>query len=168
AADHPARGAEVVRLVEADSPPEMPGRVQADAVAPRAAEVRLGGPEQLLRHPAALPAGADRHPPEMAFPLPDEVARDRPDDLAGGRRRDEHGHRGKALADGVRGEYRVRERRGRVQLPVRFKGRPQTVQHRGRVLRPGPANGERFLRTHGSVLSSSAGLWEWTLATTRR
>src|SRR5262245_60978685 len=64
----------------------MPGRVQADPVAPRAAEVRLGGPEQLLRHPAAMPARADRHSPEATFALADDLARDRPDDLAGGRR----------------------------------------------------------------------------------
>ena len=78
-------------LVEADGPAEGPGRVQADPVAPRAAELRLGGLEQLFRHPAPLPVGEDRHPPEVTFPLADEVARDRPDDLAGSRRRDEHG-----------------------------------------------------------------------------
>jgi hypothetical protein len=95
---------------------------------PGAAEFRFGGREQLLRHPASLPARADSHPPEVTLRLADEVARDGPDDLAGSRRRDEHGHPAEALADGAWGEHGVLERRGRVQLPVRFKGRPQTLQ----------------------------------------
>jgi hypothetical protein len=141
------------RLVEANGPTEGPRRVQAHPTAPGAAEFGLGGPEQLLRHAAPLPARANRHPPEVTFPRADEVARDRPDDLAGGRRRDEHDHHAETLAGGVRGEHRVLECRGRVQLLVRFKGRPQTPKDRGRVLRPGPANGEPLLRTHRSVLS---------------
>src|SRR5207302_8022034 len=111
----------------------------------------LGGCQQAMRDAAlSLPFWSHGHATDVTFArLPgDWRTADGADDLMARGYGDENSYRFQPRRQSLEREHGVAEALGRIHLPVRLEGQPQTIQNSRRVLQLCAANRELRLRLH--------------------